>query len=140
MKLKEEKGLTGIDIAIMVIAVIIFSTLIFSLIYNNTMENMKLKKEALAMIYMTEIFENIAIEPYNSSAYNGLKETYVEIKTPNVFVPKKIIDNYKVEMAVTTDLDGVTDNQILKKIKLKLTYKVGEKTYTCSMQRMKIKE
>ena len=40
-------------------AVMIFSSLIFAMIFNNAVENVKLKKETMAMIYITEIFETI---------------------------------------------------------------------------------
>ena len=140
MKIKKEKGLAGVDMVIAIIAIMIFSTLIISVMYNNVLENVKLKKETLAMIYLTEIFENVGIEPYDSQAYNGIGEEFTSITQENSLVSQEILDRYNVEMAVTTNLEGVSENQILKKIKVRLTYVVGDKTYECSMERMKIKE
>lgn len=131
MKIKKDNGLAGVDVIIAIIAVMIFSTLIISLISNNVMENVKLKKETLAMIYITEIFENIAIEDY---------ENVTETNIDN-FLPEEIGEEFQVEMQVTQELEGVANNEnILKKVEVTLTYDVGDKTYTCSMQRMKIKE
>lgn len=141
MKIKKDNALAGIDIIIAIIAVTIFSTLIISMIYNNIIENVKLKKEALAMIFITEIFENVGIEAYDNEVYNNIGTEYTQITEANILVPQEAIDNFTVEMAVTAELDGVTNNEnILKKVQVKLTYQIDDKTYIRSMQRMKIKE
>jgi len=124
---KKQKGLVGADIIIAVIAIMIFSTLILTMIYNNTLENVKLKKEALAMIYITEIFERIAIESYDN----------VTVETINNSLSSKLKENFNVGVSVT-NISGSED--ILKKVELTLTYEVAGKKYNCSMQRMKIKE
>ena len=59
MKAKNNKGFVGIDMVVSVVAILAFSGLIATLMYNNYLENMKIKKEALATIYLTEIFENV---------------------------------------------------------------------------------
>ena len=131
MKFKKNNGLAGIDMIIATIAISIFSTLIVSMIYNNVLENVKLKKETMAMIYSTEIFENIAIESYDN----------VTQENSSNFIPEKVLKGYTVNLNISTDLDDVNYNQnIIKKIVLTLSYEVGNKTYTCTMQRMKIKE
>lgn len=132
MKIKKNNGLTGIDTVIAIIALMLFSTLIISMIYNNVFENVKLKQETLAMIYITEIFENIGIEDYNNITQENISQ----------LVPKEVIDNnYEVTMDITTDFEDVTNKEdIMKKINVTLTYKVGDKNYSCSMQRMKTKE
>lgn len=131
MKIKKDKGLVGVDIIIAIIAITIFSTLIISLMYNNVIENVKLKRETLAMIYLTETFENIGIESYDNIIESNI----------NNLVPKGARDSYQVEMTVTSDFDDVANNEnIMKKITVKMSYEVGNKTYSCSMERMKIKE
>lgn len=128
MKVKKSNGLAGIDMVIAVIAVLIFSTLIISMMYSNVLENVKLKKETLAMIYITEIFENIGIASYNDVTEENI----------NNFIPEEVSQaGYQVDM----DVRNVANNEdILKKIEITLTYQITDKTYTCSMQRMKIKE
>lgn len=131
MRIKKEKGLAGIDMIIAIIAITIFSTLIISLMYNNVVENIKLKRETLATIYLTETFENIGIESYENVTESNI----------NNLVPQEAINSYQVEMTVTTDFGDVTNNEdIMKKITVKMSYVIGDKSYSCSMQRMKIKE
>lgn len=131
MKVKKDNGLVGVDMIIAIIAITIFSTLIVSLMYKNVVENVKLKKETLAMIYITEIFENIGIEMYDNVTEDNISS----------LVPEEALKNYEVEITVTNDLNGVANNeQIMKKVTIKMSYEVDNKTYSCSMQRMKIKE
>ena len=131
MKIKKENGIAGVDMIIAIIALTIFSALIISLIYNNVIENVKLKQEALAMIYITEIFENIGIANYEEITEENI----------NTLVPEQIRNSFKVIMNVTTDFEDVENNEgIMKKIEVELSYDITNKTYSYSMQRMKIKE
>ena len=131
MKVNKNSGFVAVDMVISIIAIMIFSILIVSLMNNNVIENVKLKKETLAMIYITETFENIGIENYDN----------IIIENVNKLVPQYARDNYKVEMNITTDLSGVINNEnIMKKVTIKLSYEVGGKIYSCSMERMKVKE
>ena len=79
MKIKEENALAGIDMVIAIVIVIIFSVIILTLITNNALENLKTAKETMAMICITQIFENIGIQSYDDSVYRGLGPEYTEI-------------------------------------------------------------
>ena len=141
MKIKRENGIAGLDIIIAIMAIMLFSTLIFSMMYNNVTENVKLKKETLAMIYMTEILEKIGICEYENSAYSVIGEEFTHITQKNDFVSQEILDKYKVEMAETSNFEGIEEKEnICKKIKVKISYEVSDKMYSCSMERIKIKE
>lgn len=128
MNIKKEVGLAGIDMVIAVIAIIIFTTLILALMSNNVMENVKNAEETMAMIYITEIFENIGIADYDNVT-NDNKEN---------FIPQQVYNNYGVNLTIG-NVDGKSQD-ILKKINLVLTYKIGNKTYSCSAERIKAKE
>jgi len=111
--------------------------------YSNVMENVKLKKETLAMIYITEIFENIGIEDYSNLSVGNYPnitsnsyDNYIER-----LIPTDLPEDYKVNLLITNQFEGITNNEnILKKVQLKLTYEVGNKVFNSSMERMKIKE
>lgn len=127
MNIKEEKGFTGIDMSIAIIAITISTALILALMCHNGLENLKLAKETMAMIYITEIFENIGILDYND---------VTETNKSN-YIPEKIYDNYEVIVTVNNEKE---EQDILKKVTLTLTYKIGNKTYSCSAERLKAKE
>lgn len=141
--MRKENGLAGIDIIIATIALMLFSTLIVSMMYSNVMENVKLKKETLAMIYITEIFENIGIEDY-SNLENGSYENIGENSYADVIeniVPEEAKDEYQIDILITDELENVAENEdIMKKIEVTLTYEINNKKYTYSMERMKVKE
>ena len=128
--MKKDKALAGIDMIIAVIVVIIFSTLILSLITNNALENVKTAKESMAMIYITEIFENIAIEKYENVTEDNI----------NKFIPEQaLLDNYRVEMKIEENINEISED-IIKKVTITLFYEINEKEYQYSMERLKIRE
>ena len=61
MKVKNNKGYVAIDMALAILGIIVFSGLIISLMHSNFLGNAKTKKEAIAVIYLTELMENIGI-------------------------------------------------------------------------------
>lgn len=132
MKVKKNNGLAGIDTIVAIIAVSIFSTLIFTLLFNNVRQNIKLKRDTLAMIHITEIFENIGIESY---------ENITEANIINSLIPKDVKNNYGVEVSVTNYFPDIQNYEdIMKKVTVKLSYTIEDKQYTCSMERIKGKE
>ena len=131
MKSKKNSGFVAVDMVVAILAIMIFSVLILALTRSNIIENVKLKKETLAMIYITETFENIGIATYDNVTLDNI----------NNLVPQDARDNYLVEMNITTDLTAVDNNDnFMKKVTIKMSYEIGGKTYSCSMERMKIKE
>ena len=128
--MKKDKALAGIDMIIAIIVVIIFSTLLLSLITNNALENVKTAKESMAMIYITEIFENIAIEKYENVTEDNI----------NRFIPEQVLlDNYRVEMRIEENNNDIPED-IIKKVNITLFYEINEKEYQYSMERLKIRE
>lgn len=143
MKIKNNRALAGIDIVIAVMAITIFSTLIVSMMHSNVMENAKLKKETEAMIYITEIFENIGIENYNNLPVGNYEDITNNSYDESIekLIPTDIEGKYLVNLVITDQLEGVSDKEdILKKVQITLTYDLVGKRYNCSMERMKIKE
>lgn len=143
MKIRDNKGLAGVDMIIAIIAVMIFSTLIVSMMYSNVMENVKLKKETLAMIYITEIFENVGIENYDNLSVGSYEDIVANTYDDYIegLIPEDLLEGYEVDVVIKNELEGVTTNEdILKKVQLTLTYEVGDKIFSSSMERMKIKE
>ena len=132
MNIKKNNALAGIDMIIAIITIMIFSTLILALMSNNAMQNMKTAKETLAMIYITEIFENIGIADYDS----------VLEENTNDFIPQEALNTYQIDMKIENDFEDIEDEEqnIVKKVYVTLTYEIGNKTYSCSMERLKIKE
>ena len=133
MKAKNSKGFVGVDMVVSVVAILAFSGLIVTLMYNNYLENVKIKKGALATIYLTEIFENVGIASFD------------EVTQSNVdnFIPAALTeDHYQVDITVNsyTPASSTTSQDIMKKINATITYTISNKEYKLTMERAKIKE
>ena len=124
---KNQNGFVGVDMAITIIAIVTFSTLIISLMYNNFLENAKIKKEALAMVYITETFENVGMAQFDEVTQESIDN----------LLPEDAKKYYTVNSSVNL-LEN--DEQIIKKISVTLSYDVGNKTYNVTMDRLKAKE
>ena len=136
---KNNNGFVGIDMAIAIFAIITFSVLIISLMYNNFLENAKIKKEALATIYLTETLENVGIANYDDITQENIDNGVINL------IPPEIENyNYTMKIEVLTDILSLSDAQkqtgIVKKVKATISYKVGNKNYQHIMERAKIKE
>lgn len=134
MKVRKKEGFVAIDMAVAVMAVILFSTLILSLIYYNALENAKIKKDALAIVYLTEIMENVGVADY----------TDVTQDNANQFIPSDLTTNqYRAEVTITTNnlnLSSTQNEDIIKKVSATVYYKLLNKEYQYTMERIKIKE
>lgn len=64
MHIKEEKGATGIDIAISVILITIFIALIANLISNINLNSEDTKRKTIATSYAVQEIENIKAKGY----------------------------------------------------------------------------
>lgn len=130
--LKNNKGLTGTDIVISIVAIIIFSSIILALLANVKVENLKVKSKLIANIYLIEILENIGIA------------TYEEVSEDNInnLIPKyNDAFNAKLEISsIYKDDDKENREDIIKEVTAKVTYKLGNKTYEEVAKRIKVKE
>ncbi len=125
--LKSESGIVTTDVVLSIIAIMIFSVLFISLMYNNSIENIKLKQEGLAIADITETFENIGIADY----------TDVTNENADSFIPEGVQNHaIKIDLEITQ----IGEEDILKKITATASYKIANKVYEFSMERMKIKE
>ena len=112
-----------------IIAFMIFTPLIFGLIFNNAVENAKLEKEAMAMIYITDIFEKIG-----EKSYEYVTETQILAK----LVSTEVRNKYHVEVNVQ-DIFKNSNNyeDIVKRITITLSYQVNGEIYSVTMKRIK---
>ena len=136
MTVKKKNGFIGMDMVIAIVAMLIFSGLIFSLMYNNAIENSKIRKETMAIIYLTEILEGVGIADYDNISKESIDKGFL--------LPEEVPDSYEINIEIITDDFKLADNQvepdIMKKVIATISYKVGNKDYKLSMERLKIKE
>lgn len=127
---KSNKGFTGIDIVLSIIIVIIFTSIIVSLMYSVKMENYRIKARAISNIYLVETLENIGIAKYEN------------IKSDNTdLFPKEMSTEFEKKIEVTSIKDEDTSKEdIIKKVKVTIGYKIGNKNFEETAERLKAKE
>ena len=136
MKIKNNKGYVAIDMALTIIGIIVFSGLIISLMYSNFLENTKIKKESIATIYLIELMENVGISKYE----DVIQENIENLKPVDL---KENLEVYETDVKIVEikpDEEGQENLDIIKKITATISYKVGNKTYYNTLERIKIKE
>ena len=133
MKIKSINGFVGTDLAIAIVAIIAFSGLVFTLMYQNYLENVKMKKAALASMYLSQTMENIGIEDYNHLVQANL----------NDYIPSDM-DQTKYTIVLELNEMELTEQQlsddIVKKVTATIFYEIGNHQYQYAMVRTKIKE
>lgn len=127
---KSNKGFTGIDIVLSIIIVITFTSIIVSLMYSVKMENYRIKAMAISNVYLVETLENIGIANYD------------EIKSDNTdLFPKEMSTEFEKKIEVTSISDEDTSKEdIIKKVKVTIAYKIGNKNFEETAERLKAKE
>ena len=121
---KTKHGFTGIDILLAIVVIILFTTVIASLMYNIKYENLKIKNKLISNIYLIETLENIGIASYDSITSDNL----------SVF-PEDMPNSLQKSIEVTE-----THKDIIKKVKVTISYNIEDRTYENILERLKIKD
>lgn len=139
MNIKKNNGFIGVDMGIAVIAILAFSGLIISLMYNNYLENARVKMEAMSTIYLTEILENIGISNYSNVTQEKAKDL-IPTNIKNSSYNAEITVNSNSNTDSNLNLSETQNEDIIKKVKVTLSYTIANKKYQHTMERIKIKE
>lgn len=114
MRLKNNKGFTGVDIAIATVILIVFISLIAAMFYNLSITSKKIQRKTIATNLAIETIEGMKVvnfsdlnEPMTVEKINQL--TGKDIKVPAGYT-------------VTTSIDNTTYPDAIKIIKAEVTY------------------
>lgn len=117
-----------------ILAIITFSGLIFSLMSSNLLENLKVRSQAMATIYLTETLENIGI-----ASFESVTQDNSDMFIPEEAKDSKYVINLQIKESNELFNEDSTKENIIKKVIATVSYKVGNKDYQCTMQRIKAK-
>lgn len=125
--LKDNKGVTGIDLAVAVTIIIVFAGLIATIMYNLYHTNLEILKSANASAYATIILEKV-----DEKAFEDITDDFVtKLKNSGEL---SMDNSYKVEFSKTDT------NELLKVINLKITYTVNHEEKNLTLNKLKVKE
>lgn len=115
MKLKSNKGFTGVDVAIATLIFIIFAALIGSLFYNISNTTKKMERKTTATNLAIEVIEGLKVMEFDA-LNNDLKvENVKDASGENINVPT----GYNVAISV----DDYKNGNVVKTISVVVSYK-----------------
>ena len=147
--LKGQKGVTGVDAVLAVAIAVLFAGIIVTLSYNIYITTNSLKRSSQALSYITSTFEYVATQYYDEVTKDNI-EKYIngnEEEDITALDEGKLSTGsttpYKAEVTVTkyNETDGNTYKlDLVKEIKMTVTYKLGNKGQKVEMTTAKSRE
>lgn len=133
MKLKDEKGFSGIDITVAVIIIMLFMSLVGTVFYNITISSKALERKTEATYIAVDVIEKIKALDYDGiivGEYNddGINYTVSNLtgilKNNNQYNPT---EGYSLSVKIENyNPDNESDYDLVKIINVKVEYKVGK--------------
>lgn len=129
MLIKEEKGLTGIDIAISLIIITIFISTIANLIANVNLNSKSMERKSIATSYAVQEIEKIKAQGYKID-YNdkGITEEQV-VKEEDIYKNSEFTGYHKtvtIKDYVLIVNDSTKQKNVVKQITTNISYKLGK--------------
>lgn len=126
-KLKNNKGITGVDLTISIIVLTTFAGLIIGLMVNNYNVAIEIQKGANAMSYATMILEKV-----DEKAYEKVTDNFVQELGDEISINSDYTVNLEVKQA--------DDKDYVKQVTVKVTYTVNNEEKSLVIRKLKIKE
>ena len=152
MKIKQEKGITGIDITISVILIAIFVGIITTLTYQIQTTSTQIKRRAEAMTYAIETVETI--KSYGFGILPEVGSNKIDTSTDEVLT-EKVADGYikvngeeipfyrEVSVLDYTELkeeNSTKQKNLLKKVTVTISFKIGKEEQNVQLSILLAKE
>lgn len=129
MRIKEEKGISGIDIAISIIIMTIFIVTIGNLIVNINLNSKNMERKTIATSYAIQEIEKIKAKGYIESYNNKGIEQKDIINQEDILDSEGNFSGYSkkvfIEDYVLLKNDNTKNTNIVKKVTVQILYKVG---------------
>lgn len=140
MKIKQEKGVVGIDISTGIIIFVIASTTILALYYQIFIHMGFIKVHEAAVACITEAFEDIDLKNYDEVSTNSqIDEIIKSTNLPSSYKYEINVSHYSENNDLPDDKKS-TIKDIVEKINVKITYTLAGTTKSFEMNKIKIKE
>ena len=123
----------GVDIVVSILVLSLFAGVIAGMFAELFIQNISIRMDAMAVNYAVIILEDTDRLPYaevtTENLMNNVQERYY------------MSDNYTANIEVTnySDIDS-TKEDIIKIVKVTISYKLRDQEYSYTVQKLKIKE
>ena len=146
MKIKEEKGITGIDITLAVILISIFLAVILTIFTTIQKNSTKLSRETEAMYYAIETIENIKSQEFSILPKKGTNKIQGITKLEDGYIKDNQGNSTPYYRTITvqdySELEGKDGKipEILKKVIVQISFKDQNKNKEVVLSTVKVKE
>lgn len=146
MKIKEEKGITGIDITLAVILISIFLAVILTIFTTIQKNSTKLSRETEAMYYAIETIENIKSQEFSILPKKGTNKIQEITELEDGYIKDNQGNSTPYYRTITvqdySELEGKDGKipEILKKVTVQISFKDQNKNKEVVLSTVKVKE
>ena len=130
MSIKDEKGLTGVDIAISLIIITIFIAMIANLIATTNLTSQDAQRKSIATSYAIQEIETIKAKGYVSD-YDSKGITSEEILNEEDIYNNSEFTGYHKKISIKDYVlivnDTTKQKDVVKEITVEISYKLGNK-------------
>ena len=138
MNLKNNKGYTGVDISIAIIIIMIFIPTLMAISYSIQKTSNDVKRKADAITIATEILETSKTIAYENLD-NMEEESYISLLETKYSKEVSYDINIEVENYYPEEVSEEDREDLVKKIKVIVTYPIGNKTKSIDISTLRSK-
>ena len=127
MKLKNNKGFTGVDVAVSLVILLVFIAFISALFYNVSTTTKRIERKTQATDIAIAFIEAMKVTPFATLSANQQTEVAMTTETFKNLTGKEIeIPNgYTVKISIENPNNDVNIGQVVKIITAEVTYQLG---------------
>lgn len=134
MNLKNEKGITTIDVTVSIILITLFVALIAVLIYNVNKNSDSMERRAEATNYVIN-----AIEEVKTTNFDNLQNSEQNIGDTGYYEKITVIDYADLKREEQSEQDDSIISGLVKKVTVEVSYKDGDTTQTVDLSTIRTK-
>lgn len=140
MKIKSEKGITGIDVAGGLLIFVLTAAGILTLYYNIYVNSISIKIHQTAIAYIAEVFERIDLENYENITRQSVGQFIADTGMLDYFNEEKNNSSIEYEVYKYSDSNSEVTHDLVKKVQVILKYTINGKEVKFPMNKLKVKE
>ena len=140
MKIKHEKGATGIDVVTGLIIFILSSVAVVNLYYQIYVTAVSIKVHEVAIGCITEIFEKIDLENYDAITNERVGQMIDEADMNDYFNESKNKSHVEYSVSKLSEETGGAAEDIIKTINITVVYTISGNQVTYPINKIKVRE
>ena len=129
--MKGENGVVISDITISIVIIVLFASLISGLIFNVWFSNFRAQRDGMAVVYLSQQLESIAIDDYDN-----ITNQTINIAADN---NNSSTSGYTIKQEILEEKKNANEKGI-KRVKETISYNIGSKKSEKSLERFKVEE